>query len=344
MMLERGFIIGATRLNKRAFQLYAAYVVLFVIYVVTVANVAAQYAAPDIIYQFNVAGLVDHPIRTLAHGLVLQTRALNLDILQLYIVMMAGFAPVLWVLLRRPDWVMAGSVALYAAARAFDWNLASFPDGVWYFNPLCWQLYFVLGGWLALGGTERCQALLRLRIWPAFGIAYLIFAFAMTLAGRNPQFGATLPRSLLDAFVPNDKTNLAPYRVLHFILVAFFVTRLVPRDWRVLDGWMLRPMVICGQQSLAAFCSGVFLSFAGHLMLITGSGSLLAQSIVSAGGITLMTLFAAYVSWSKRQDADLAGSASPTSKSATHLAILPPQGSAEPIGQPSQSRHTIERA
>src|SRR5476649_224379 len=63
MMLERGFIVGATRLLKRASRLYVAYVVLFVIYIVSIGDVATQYAAPDIIYEFNVAGLVDHPIR-----------------------------------------------------------------------------------------------------------------------------------------------------------------------------------------------------------------------------------------------------------------------------------------
>ena len=90
-------------------------------------------------------------------------------------------------------------------------------------------------------------------------------------------------------------------------------------------------MVICGQQSLAAFCIGVFLSFAGYLLLVTGSGSLLAQIVVSAGGIALMTLFAAYVSWSKRQDGELAGLPSPGRKSAGHPAISPPETSAKPI-------------
>ena len=69
MMLERGFVVGATRLLKRARQLYAAYIVLFVIYVVTDRRyVAAQYAAPEMITEFNVAGLVDHPIRPWAMG------------------------------------------------------------------------------------------------------------------------------------------------------------------------------------------------------------------------------------------------------------------------------------
>ena len=44
-------------------------------------------------HEFNVTGLVDHPIRTVGHGLVLQSKALNLDVLQLYIALMACFAP-----------------------------------------------------------------------------------------------------------------------------------------------------------------------------------------------------------------------------------------------------------
>jgi hypothetical protein len=32
-MLERGFVVTATRIFKRLWQLYAAYIVLFVIYI-----------------------------------------------------------------------------------------------------------------------------------------------------------------------------------------------------------------------------------------------------------------------------------------------------------------------
>src|ERR1700693_1755846 len=48
MTLERGFVVGASRIFKRAWQLYAAYVVLFVIYMVTITDVAARYAATDL--------------------------------------------------------------------------------------------------------------------------------------------------------------------------------------------------------------------------------------------------------------------------------------------------------
>ncbi|HEX2653690.1 MAG TPA: OpgC domain-containing protein, partial [Xanthobacteraceae bacterium] len=52
----------------------------------------------------------------------------------------------------------------------------------------------------------------------------------------------------------------------------------------------------------AVFCAGVFLSFAGHLVLITSPDSLAMQILVSSAGILIMTGVAYYVSWSKRQD------------------------------------------
>src|SRR6266851_1777557 len=139
MMLERGFIVAATRIFKRVWQLYAAYLVLFVIYIDLIGYVARTFAAPEIISEFNVTGILDHTIRTLIYGLLLQAKPLNLDVLQLFIVLMAFFPIVLFGMLRRPNLTAAGSVALYLAARIFDLNLSSFPEGRWYFNPFSWQ-------------------------------------------------------------------------------------------------------------------------------------------------------------------------------------------------------------
>ena len=44
MMLERGFIVGATRLTKRVWQLYVAHVFLFVIYIVAIGYVALRFS------------------------------------------------------------------------------------------------------------------------------------------------------------------------------------------------------------------------------------------------------------------------------------------------------------
>src|SRR6202011_1043614 len=87
MMLERGFIVGATRLTKRVWQLYVAHVILFVIYIVTIGYVAQRFSDPEIINEFNVAGLVDNPIETLRQGFLLKFKPGNLDGVPLYIVL-----------------------------------------------------------------------------------------------------------------------------------------------------------------------------------------------------------------------------------------------------------------
>jgi len=305
MMLERGFIVAATRIFRRVWQLYVAYVALFVIYINLIGYVARKTAAPEIIHEFNIAGILGHTIRTLIYGLLLQAKPLNLDVLQLFIVLMAFFPIVLFGMMRRPNLTVVGSIALYLAARQLDWNLSSFPEGRWYFNPFSWQLLFVLGSWFALMGRTQMRIIRSLQditILRFAALVYLLFALAVTMAGKFPQLGEHIPASVLNVFLPNDKENLAPYRVLHFLAMAFLFTLMVPRNWRGFQWPVLQPIVKCGEEWLAVFCAGVFLSFAGHFVLITGPNSLAMHILVSIAGCLIMAAVAYYVSWSKRQD------------------------------------------
>lgn len=302
MAQERGSLVTATRIFRRVWQLYAAYVVLFVIYIDVVGNVAAQYAATDIIDEYNVIGLVDQPTQTLMHGLMLQARPLNLDTLQLFIALMAFFPLILWAMMRRPNLALAGSIVIYCAARRFGWSFAAFPSGSWFFNPYCWQLLFVLGAWFALNGARLMRSIRHLPLLVAVAAAYLLFALVVTVAGRFLDLGRVLPDILFDAFMPNDKDNLALFRIVHFLALALVFTTLVPRDWSPLRWSVLQPILKCGEQWLSAFCAGVFLSFAGHLALLTTPNSLAMQVLVSAAGISIMTGITYYISWSKRQD------------------------------------------
>ena len=259
MLLERGFLVTATRIFKRVWQLYAAYIVLFVIYVDTIPYVAAQYAAPEIIGEFNVSGIIDHPIRILIHGLLLQAKPLNLDVLQLFIVLMALFPLALWGMFRWPNLTMTGSIGLYLAAREFDWNLAAFPDGRWYFNPFCWQLLFVLGIWCALVGARLTRAASNVPLLRIAALLYLLFALVITIAGKNPALASLIPDWLIGSFLPNDKENLALYRVLHLLAVAFLFTCVVANNAHGFGWKMLQPVLICGEEWLAAFCAGCHL-------------------------------------------------------------------------------------
>jgi hypothetical protein len=236
---------------------------------------------------------------------MLQAKPLNLDVLQLFIALMAFLPIVLFGMLRRPNLTAAGSIALYLAAREFDWNLASFPDGRWYFNPFSWQLLFVLGAWFALTGAKQMRAiriLQELSILRILALLYVLFALIVTVAGNLPQLGGVVPDALLHLFLPNEKENLAPYRVLHFLALAFLFSFAVPRNWRGFRSPVLQPVIKCGNEWLPVFCTGVFLSFAAHLVLITGPNLLAMHVLVSIAGIAVMTGVAYYASWSKRQD------------------------------------------
>ena len=302
MAQQRGFVVTATRILKRVWHLYAAYVVLFVIYIDVIGQVAARYAVPDIIDEYNVTGIVDHPVRVLAHGLLLQAKPLNLDTLQLVFPLLAAFPLILAGMLRWPKLTLAASVALYVAARQFDLYLASFPDGRWYFNPFCWQLLFVLGAWFALDGGRHVRAMQELAPLRWLALAWLVFALLITAAGKNPQLANLIPDAVFAPFTPNDKENLAPYRVLHLLALAFLFTWYVPRDWQGLRTKILQGVIKCGDEWLACFCAGVFLSLAGHLVLIMGPNSIVMQLLVSVTGAALMTLIAYYISWSRQQD------------------------------------------
>ncbi len=309
-MLTQGFAAGTTRLLERAWQLYIAHVLLLVIHLAAIGWAAQTYHDSHLLDEFNVAGLIDRPIPTLTQGLLLKYKPLNLDVLPLYIGLMAVFPPVLWLMLRRPDLTIAGSLVLYFAARQFAWNLPAYPSGVWYFNPFTWQFLFMFGAWCALGGASRARMIIRSPAVLFVGSGYLIFALFMTTAGHFETFGKLFPEWLVSVFNPNDKTNLAPYRVVHFVVIAILIVRFLPIDWPGLKSRWLRPLIVCGQRSLEVFCVGLFLSFVGHFLLELVSDSLLAQIIVSVSGIALMTAVAYYRSWSKNLDKQPAASKS----------------------------------
>jgi hypothetical protein len=304
-MSAQGILAGTALLMRRVWQLYVAHILLFIFYAAAIGYVAERYGNSHLLDEFNVAGLIGQPIATLTQGLLLKFKPLNLDVLPLYIVLMAGFSPLLVVMMRSPNAALTASSCVYFLARYFGWNFPAYPSGGWYFNPFAWQFLFTLGAWAALGGAARAQSLARSRIVLAASVVFVLLALVVTLAVR---FGAAgfRPAGLLEMVAPNDKTNLAPYRVLHLLALVVIVVRIIRKDWTGLNSRLLRPLVVCGERSLEVFCVGVFLSFVGQFFIEMFSDGLIAQIGVSLGGVTLMTCVAFYRTWSRSLDAPAA--------------------------------------
>jgi hypothetical protein len=302
IMIERGYVAAASRLARRAFTLYAAHIIVLVIYVAVIAWVSRELHDPDDLNQFNVAAFINTPFREFLQALALRYKPVNLDVLPLYILLLGAFAPALWLMVRRPNWTLAGSIVEYLAARHFGWNLPASPSGFWYFNPFAWQLLFFLGAWSALGGAQAIQSIIRTRTVLWLATAYLVFAFVVTMAIHTPGLDNLLPHWVLQPFDPNDKTNLAPYRVVHLVAIAVVVTRFLPAKSPILQWRTLTPLIRCGQNSLQVFCIGIVLSFCAHAAIETSLNSLWVQIFVGVIGILAMTAGACYWAWYKRHD------------------------------------------
>ena len=309
-MRERGFVLATARVLRRAWQIYAAHIFLFMIYMAEIAYVAGSFDNPLYAEEMGILDFLKQPDVTLIQALLLKFKPAGMDVLPLYIILLVGFPPLLWLLQRLPVVALAASVTLYALSWQFDWNMPTYPSGEWVFNPFAWQLIFVFGAWCALGGSERLAPLIRSRATLGLAVAYLLFAFLITLTWYFPRYGHYVPRWLADFMYPIDKMNLDPLRFAHFLALAVLTVRFIPRDWPPLKSDLLRPLVVCGRHSLEIFCLGVFLAFAGHFFLVEVSDRLGAQVLVSALGIAAMSATAGLLSWYKRAEGRASGSGS----------------------------------
>jgi hypothetical protein len=303
VMRESGFVTATARVMRRVWQIYVAHVFIVFVLLGEIAYVATTSANPFYSEEMHVLDFLKQPGVVLLQTLLLRFRPLNIDVLPLYVVLMFFLPVILWVMRWRADAMMALSVVLYGLTWYFDWYLSAYPNGYWAFNPFAWQMLFVFGAWCALGGAWRMQRILSSRITLWVCIAYLLFAFCVTLTWYFPQLGVLMPRRLEQWMYPIDKTGLDVLRFAHFLALAAITMRFVPKGSPVLESPWLRPLILCGTHSLEIFCLGVFLAFAGYYVLVESGAGIGLHFLVAFIGILIMTAVAGLNTWYKRTDA-----------------------------------------
>jgi hypothetical protein len=155
---------------------------------------------------------------------------------------------------------------------------------------------FVFAAWCGVGAIAQLEFLIRSRAALIVACAWIAFAFLIVMTWHVPFLDAMVPKWMIKAIYPIDKTDLDMLRFTHFLALALLVSRYFPRKSEILTSKWLRPMVLCGQHSLPLFCFGVFLSFGAHWILVqhaqAGARALWMQLLVSVGGILIMIALA----------------------------------------------------
>jgi hypothetical protein len=297
VMDRQGWFFAASRVMGRVFTLYVAHIFLLVLFTAQVGFSAERLDTAAYLDELHLDPFAAEPYRALLEALLLRYQPSFLNILPLYIVLLAMFALAM-PLMRRP-WLMLGlSAALWLAARSFGLTLPSWRGEDWFFNPLAWQLLFFIG--CAIGYRPPGGAPLSVpwRWWAgALCWALLAAGAAMTVL---IYFRWDYAQASLPAFAPYlaaiDKTSLHPMRLLTMLALTYLIAHGVPRD----AAWMRsRPALILallGQQALPVFCAGIALSFAARLALEASDGWAM-QAAVNLAGAALLVGLALLTAW-----------------------------------------------
>ncbi len=299
MMDRHGFWSGCMPVARRIAVLYAVQALLFVMVCGMMISAMSLFSNPLYAEAINVWPVLHDPWRALREAAFLRYQPFYLDILPLYIVLLAAFPLIYGVARRSPALALAGSLSLWGAAQIFGFNFPTAPEyGQWFFNPFAWQLIFTIGIVGSLWVRHR-------GLWTPSRWGVLI-AVAVVVAGfvlRSPWSEVWQIRSipaLPEAWIiVGDKSSLALSRVAYALAFAAVLWRILPRDERVVEHGAWRHVARMGRHSLPVFAFGTLLSITAHILIVEAGSDLISYYSVSVAGILLMVGLGSGLAWRK---------------------------------------------
>jgi hypothetical protein len=262
-----GAVAATVRIWARARQLYFVHLAITLLTLAIFAAGAMWFDLPELLTRNNIRPIFRQPIGAMI-GIPAMTHQLGyLNILPLYVGLMLMTPVFLWIGQRRPLLLLGGSVFVWAIAGQFRLNLPNFPNpGGWFFNPLSWQLLFVVGllcGCSMKQGNQFVPFSRRLLWITASFVVIVLFCV------RFEDLGAA-GRDVLDLFsklgmpfyiTGFDKTFVALPRLLH-ALALFYVMASLSSVRRFADSRLAAPFRLLGRNGLPVFAFGTVLSMA----------------------------------------------------------------------------------
>lgn len=282
------------RVWQRAAQIYGAHILLLVGVSLLAGWLTRTLNNPQFVQGLNVAPFLEHPRGTLVAAFALAFQPTFMNILPLYIVLFVCFPPLLWMARRSQLLAIGLSFGLYVVTR--EWQTTPWlanPFGSWQFNPLAWQLLFVIGVSLGVAAQQGRSLVPRSRVLLGVAVAYVIWALWVGAGAWGYDGNAlALPHVLQILLLPvMDRANLSLWRLAHLLSLTYLVTGFLRADSHVLRWRAIQPLVMLGQHSLPLFCVGVVLSIAGWVAFTLLGSSLAVQVLVNGlGSATLVAV------------------------------------------------------
>ena len=283
-LLRDGMGAASADLLRRTLRLYRTHLLVFFAFAAMVFWAAMALPLPEGVARMGWSWLAERPWVAVPAAFTLAYQPAFMGILPIFICCMLLLPGFVWLLQRLGDAALALPIGLYLAVQLWGLEPPSLGGTGIAFNPLSWQLLFLLGVW---AGRRR---LLHGAVLPCHP-ALLGAAALMLLAGlwlRLVDRG-WLPDPGLDAVALFGKEALAPLRLLHALACAWLVACLLPREMPWMRGRFGQALAAAGRNSLAVFCLGLFLSYgaATAFRLLPGEMIWLDPLLISIGALVL---------------------------------------------------------
>ena len=288
-------LLISLKLLRRSVTLYSAHILTTLVSLSIFVSAATFFHRPEFLNVNNIPSLLKDPAQSLL-GLVTLGHQLGYNnILSLYLVLILATPFILYLANKSLKSLIILSVAIYIIAGFYGIAPHNYPTkGVWFLNPLSWQLLFVIGFSVTLY-VKRGGYLPRHPLFLIIAAAYLVISCLWVRLDWwwiNPTIG--LP-STLTGF---NKTFLSLPRLFHILALAYLIVAIYPLN-RIAKVDANHPLAILGKHSLAVFVTGTVLAMAGQVLKVVNPGGLFYDTLLLTTGIVIQFAVAYYFEWIK---------------------------------------------
>lgn len=292
-------------LLSRAVRLYATHIGLTVVALALFGAAYLLTGQEQFLAEHGRSAPFVDPLRGLVGVATLGHQIGYFNILPLYVALLI-FAPLLFLVGLRNRWrMLLMSAGIYTLARFTGANLPSWPEpGVWFFNPMTWQLMFALGIFASLVIQDGKL--------PIHAGAYrLAFTFTLAAALIVSNFMGLIPEiaDVAVAHLDRSKTELGVIRIVAFLALAYTLY-CSGVSAKLKATAIFSATSLLGRHSLAIFSAGSLLSVIGQILNATAIASPFFDVVFVLAGLWTLHRLASFLEC-RHRTTPLAATAAP---------------------------------
>ncbi len=303
----RQMLIGLGHVWGRVWTIYLVQILATILTLGAILAVSRWFGDPQLVHINKMDSFLVDPGGAMLRIPLLIQQLDYVDILPMYLVLLFWTPLGLWLAWRSPWLLFILAVGLWWAANTYRLNLPNHPNPAgWFFNPLAWQLLFVIG---LLAGLAMRQGRSLVPKHPAL----LIPALAGLIGGlvwlQVPVFGDYMydlfwqaqQNGIPEYMTSFEKTYLPLPRLGHVLLLAYVLSYFeIVR--RICASGIMAPLALLGQQGLLVFAAGSVICVGLQtIRQRTGQDLALDSAMLAAGLAVLFALAATKQYWPKVQ-------------------------------------------